>query len=447
MGVPGELFIGGVEVARGYLGRPGLTAERFVPDPFGFGSGRRLYRTGDRVRWGPEGTLEFFGRFDDQVKVRGFRVEPGEVEAALVQHPGVRQVVVVGRDEPVRLVAYLVAAGAPVPGPAELRGFLLSRLPEYMVPAAFVWVAELPLTPNGKLDRRALPAPDSSRPELEQVYVAPRTPVEEVLAGIWAEVLGLERVGVHDNFFELGGDSIRSIGVLAMAQDRGLSFSLQDLFRDQTIAALARGVRPDAALASDPSSAAPFALISVADRDRLPAGVEDAYPLTMLQAGMLYHMELTPEAPDYHNIDSYYLRAALDFKRFHEAVQYVIARHPVLRTAFDLASYSEPLQVVFSRAELAVPITDIRHLSRSAQEHFIREFVEMESKRPFDVTRPPLLRINIHRRTIDTFQFTVTDFHPILDGWSLHLVLAEIFETCFALEEGYPPADSGAAGQ
>ena len=208
VGVPGELYIGGAGVARGYLNRPDLTAERFVPDPFGPDPGARLYRTGDRVRWRADGQLEYLGRLDHQVKVRGFRIELGEVEEALLRHPGVRQAAVVARGDgqsTQRLVAYLTAHEQPGPSAAQLRGFLGQRLPEHMVPAAFVVLAELPLTPNGKVDRRALPVPDYASTQME--YTPPATPAEDVLAGLWAEVLGLERVGVHDNFFELGGHS------------------------------------------------------------------------------------------------------------------------------------------------------------------------------------------------------------------------------------------------
>ncbi|MEV6868890.1 amino acid adenylation domain-containing protein, partial [Streptosporangium subroseum] len=208
VGVPGELFIGGLGVARGYVGRPELTAERFVADPFA-SDGSRLYRSGDRVRWLPDGELEFLGRVDHQVKIRGFRVEPGEVETVLRAHPAIETAVVVAREDggDRRLVAYLVPADleSGMPSTSELRAFLLRSLPEYLVPAVFVELAAVPLTSNGKLDRAALPAPESVRPELGVEFAAPRTPAEEILAGVWAEVLGLERVGVGDNFFELGG--------------------------------------------------------------------------------------------------------------------------------------------------------------------------------------------------------------------------------------------------
>jgi acyl carrier protein len=231
-------------VARGYLNRPDLTSERFVPDPFDPDPGARLYRTGDRGAFLGDGNLILSGRFDDQVKIRGYRVEPAEVEQALSRHPGVREAAVVAReDEPgqKRLVAYVVRGEAAL-GPSDLRGFLKEKLPEYMVPSAFVTLEALPLTPNGKVDRKALPAPEG-RPELNEAHVAPRTPTEEVLAGIWAQVLGLDRVGVHDNFFELGGHSLLATQVvsrLRKAFQRELP--IRWLFEAPTVAQLAARV-------------------------------------------------------------------------------------------------------------------------------------------------------------------------------------------------------------
>jgi acyl carrier protein len=236
-GVPGELLIGGAGVARGYLGRAGLTAGRFVPDPFSAEGGARLYRTGDRARWRADGTLEFLGRVDAQVKVRGFRIEPGEIEAALRGHENVTDCVVVARGDgqgSQQLVAY-VAGGVEAD---ELREHLRQSLPEYMVPAAFVVLEALPLTPNGKLDRKALPAPEYA--SAQKPYVAPRTAAEEALAEIWAEVLRLERVGVHDSFFDLGGHSLLIMRLLATIQATfDLELSIRTVFSMPTLEALA----------------------------------------------------------------------------------------------------------------------------------------------------------------------------------------------------------------
>jgi amino acid adenylation domain-containing protein len=207
VGVPGELYIGGVQIARGYWGRPTQTAERFIPDPFSDAPEALMYRTGDRARWRPDGALDFLGRLDHQVKVRGFRIELGEIETTLRQHPAIRQAAVVARPDAIggtRLVAYVVPRGEAVSA-GELSSHLRQRLPEAMVPSAFVALEAMPLNPNGKVDRNALPAPEGNRDQAGEAYVAPRTAVEETLAAIWREILGLERVGVHDNFFALGG--------------------------------------------------------------------------------------------------------------------------------------------------------------------------------------------------------------------------------------------------
>ncbi|MGH9905799.1 MAG: non-ribosomal peptide synthetase, partial [Pyrinomonadaceae bacterium] len=210
IGVAGELHIGGAGLARGYLNQPELTAEKFIPNPFSEDPGARLYKTGDLVRYLPDGNIEFLGRFDHQDKVRGFRIELGEIETALSGHPQVRENVVIARElenGDKRLIGYIVG-GEPAPTPQELRGFLKDKLPDYMIPAAFVMLKALPLTRNGKLDRNALPDPDHARPETDEAFAAPRTQVEAELARIWAKVLGIARVGIRDNFFELGGDSI-----------------------------------------------------------------------------------------------------------------------------------------------------------------------------------------------------------------------------------------------
>ncbi|MFL6284238.1 MAG: AMP-binding enzyme, partial [Pyrinomonadaceae bacterium] len=253
VGVPGELYIAGTGLARGYLNRPSLTAERFIPDPFSLEAGARLYRTGDVVRWLADGELEFIGRADNQVKVRGLRIELGEIEAALSSHEAVRDCVVLAReDEPgdKRLVAYVVTATVgPVLSAAELRAHLKERLPEYMVPSAFVMLEALPLSANGKVDRKALPAPDSSL--VSDIYVAPRDEVEEMIAEVWAEVLRVERVGVEDNFFESGGHSLLAMQVVShLRQLMGCELPLRLMFEEPTVAGLA------AALARDPEARA-----------------------------------------------------------------------------------------------------------------------------------------------------------------------------------------------
>jgi acyl carrier protein len=242
IGVPGELHIGGSCLARGYLNGPKLTSEKFIPNPLSDEPGARLYKTGDLARYLADGSIEFLGRRDHQVKIRGFRVELGEIEVILAQHPCVRESVAVAREDNPgdrRLVAYVVSSDRPSCTTGELRSFLKQKLPEYMIPSAFVFLDALPLTLNGKIDRGALPAPEQCRPELEETYIAPHTPMEEMIAEIWAEVLKLDSVGVHDNFFELGGHSLLATQVVSrISKVLQADLPLRVFFEKPTVASL-----------------------------------------------------------------------------------------------------------------------------------------------------------------------------------------------------------------
>jgi amino acid adenylation domain-containing protein len=429
-GLSGELFIGGEGLGTGYHAQPGLTAERFLPDPFSSRPGMRMYRTGDIIRYRPDGVLEYHGRSDQQVKLRGFRIELGEIEARLEQHGAVSQAVAMMIDETEdgqQLFAYLMRRpGKIAPSVTELRDFLLACLPSYMVPSGFMWLDRFPLLPSGKVARNALPPPKNPGMVSGVLYLPPRTAEEEVLAAIWSDVLGLERVGVRDNFFVLGGDSIRTVQVLALAQKSGLGLTLPDLFERQTVAELAQVcTRQQGSAPVD--DGIPFSLITPEQRRRMPSGVEDAYPLSRLQIGMLYHLELDDRAL-YHNVNSWHCRAILDLEMFKSATQEAVERHPNLRTAFELSTFGEPLQLVYESAELPIQFFDISHLSHEEQEKVLDEYVNQERHRLFDFTRPPLMRFHIHRRSENTFQFTVTECHAISDGWSLSSTLAEIYE-------------------
>ena len=244
IGVVGEIHIGGDGLARGYLNRPDLTAEKFIANPFSIDPTNRIYKTGDRARYLPDGNIEFLGRIDNQIKIRGYRIELGEIESVLAQHPAIQQAVVLAREDTPgdkRLVAYTVATEGSAPSAHDLRSFLQHKLPDYMVPSAFMFLDSLPLTPNGKLDRKALPAPDQSRPELDDTFAAPRTPVEKILANIWAEVLKLDQVGIHDNFFHLGGHSLLATQLVSRVRDAfKVDLPLRTLFEAPTIQGLAQ---------------------------------------------------------------------------------------------------------------------------------------------------------------------------------------------------------------
>ena len=441
VGVWGELYVGGGGVCRGYLNRPELTAERFIPNPFG-AAGSRLYRTGDVGRYLPDGELEYLGRADAQVKIRGFRIELGEVEAALHAHDRVRQVSVLVKEDSLgdkRLVAYVVAHdGQDRLSVDELRGFLMKRLPDYMVPATFVMLDQMPLNSNGKTDRHALLAMEVDSVVTRQVLVHPRTEEEEILAGIWADVLGVEEVGIDDNFFSLGGDSMRSVSLVAQAKKRGINFTLQQLFEYQTIGRLVSEARLSESVEVEAAAIEPFGLVSDEDRKKLPEEIEDAYPLTMLQSGMLFEGVYNEQAAVYHNVATFHLQAPFDFTAMETAVRHVIQRHPVLRTSFDLTSFSEPLQLVHRSVELPLQVDDLHEFSEAEQQERVAQWFEDEKRKPFDWNTAPLLRFHIHRRSEEQFQFSMTEHHAILDGWSVAALLTELFQTYMQLlkEEG-----------
>jgi amino acid adenylation domain-containing protein len=418
VGVPGELYLAGDCVARGYLGRPGLTAERFLPDAFGGEPGARMYRSGDRARWTAAGELEFLGRVDQQVKVRGFRIEPGEVEAALEAHPAVREAVVVARDGGPggrRLVGYVVAEeGAEAPAAAELRAWVGARLPEYMVPAALVALEGLPLTPSGKTDRRALPEPGPSA-EDGPGYAAPETPTEEILAGIFAAVLGVEAVGAHDDFFALGGHSLLASRVVARARKPlGVELPLRDVVEAPTVRALA--ARADALLRAGAADGAP-PLVPVPRGGPLPA--------SFAQRRLWFIDRLEPGSAAYNLPAALRLRGRLDVPALRRTLAEVVRRHEALRTVFA-EDAGEPVQVVRAPGPVALPVADLGRLAPAAREAEAARLARAEALRPFDLAAGPLLRAGLLRLGPDDWALLVGMHHTVSDGWSLGILVREV---------------------
>ncbi|MBA5635776.1 amino acid adenylation domain-containing protein [Duganella sp. LX20W] len=433
VGVPGELCIAGVGLARGYHRRPELTAERFVEHPFP--GETRIYRTGDLARWNSRGEIEYLGRIDNQVKIRGYRIELGEIEARLREHPDVADAVAMAQkdaDQVAELCAYVVApAGTDV---AALKRHLASGMPEYMVPAHIICMASFPLSPNGKLDRAALPKPSlAAGPAAD--YVAPRNATEQALAEIWSEVLAQPRVGVHDNFFALGGNSIHFVAVLAKARQRGLPFTFQQLFAHPTIAGLAEAISTAPAPAAE-VAVAPFGLVSEADRARLPASAEDAYPLSLLQIGLVFQNELTFGTSQYHDILSYMIQSRLDVAAFEQAAAIVVARNPIFRTSYHLSGFDDPLQIVHRDAKVPPVIVDLRDLDGEGQEAWYQDWTETEKQRRFVWEEPGLVRLHVHILADDLYRYTLIQHNSALDGWSITLVHTQLFETYHAIVAG-----------
>jgi len=411
IGVSGELYIAGAGLARGYLNDVGLTAEKFVPNPFASQPGERLYQTGDRVRLRAEGQIEFLGRLDEQVKIRGFRVELAEVERALEEHPAVRQSAVLVREESAQekhLVGYLVLRPEQTAGVSELRAFVQQRLPAYMLPSAFVVLDVLPLTPHGKLDRQALPAPSHQRPGLAREFVPPSTITEQVLAEIWSEVLDLEQIGIHDNFFELGGNSLNAIQILVLAQEKNLNPTLEQFFQHQTIYTLAQEL-----IHSD----RPLPLVA-------PKRVEDAFPLLKLQLEML----LSSEEHACNALISHHLQAHFDFRQMHKVLEHLLSRHPILRISFDFESFSEALQLINNTVQVLLQVEDLRHLDTLEQEKILSAWLDTEKARGFDQTQPPFIRFQIHLLTDEQMQLTLSFHCALIDRRSADILLAEFYQ-------------------
>ncbi|MCY9785275.1 amino acid adenylation domain-containing protein [Nocardiopsis sp. EMB25] len=424
VGVPGELCIGGVQVARGYLNRPELTDEKFIKDPYS--PGGRLYRTGDLARLLSDGNIEYLGRIDDQVKIRGNRVELGEVQNALVSLEEIREAVVIDHTPPGRgtvLVAYYVADAELDPG--ELSARLGASLPDYMIPARHVRLDRIPLTPNGKADRRALPRPSAASPSSGD---EPHTPTEAALADVIGEVLGLGRVGVEDDYYALGGDSITMLRIRALAERAGVGFDLSDLVRNPTVRGLAAAIgRRGGATAPRDTAHPPFALVSHVDRARLE-GRADAFPVTRLQLGLLFHSRRTQESAVYKDVFRYSIEMPWDARHLRAAFDRLVARHPVLRSSFALTGYSEPLQIVDRHAPSGgLETTDLRGVdAREAEERII---AHMRERRRHDYVfeRPPLYLF--HAFVTDGAVELVFSFHhALLDGGSVANLVSELLQ-------------------
>ena len=414
IGVPGELYVAGPGLARGYLARPGLTAERFIANPFG-AAGMRMYRTGDLVRWDGDGQLEFVGRADNQVKIRGFRVEPGEIEAVLGRHPGVAEAVVIARQDtagPKRLVAYVMPATNSFVTPAELREHTAKALPGYMIPAAFVVMGEWPLSPNGKLDRRALPAPDWGA-VIHGEYVPPRTDAERVVAGIWAAVLDVEQVGRQDDFFALGGDSILGIHVVSrISAAFGVQLPARAVFDTRTVARLAELL---------PAQGRPGR-----KRDRIrPVPRTRALPLSAAQQRLWFLDDLTSGGTEYNTGIGLRLSGELDIAALREALDALANRHESLRTTFDTVD-GRGMQVVAEECDLPLRFVDMSAIEPDLREVAVERALTAELSLPFDLRRGPLTKVTLLRLAENEHILLLGQHHIVTDGWSVKVLVDEL---------------------
>ena len=418
IGVSGELYIGGVSLARGYVNLPGLTAEKFIPDPFSSEPGQRLYKTGDLARYLPDGNIQYLGRGDYQVKIRGFRIELGEIEAALAQHSSVAQAIATvyeGAHGERRLVAYVVAQPDCDPTAIELRTFLKGKLPEHMVPAVFLTLDRFPLTPNGKVDRRALPVPTDTRPELGRAFVEFRTPTEELLVDIWSQVLEVERVGIYDDFFDLGGHSLLATQVVSRIRETfKLEMPLRRLFETPTVAGLAESLelsrRGDVSRQLTPIE---------------PVPRDGDLPLSFAQQRLWFIDQLDPGNSVYNFPVAVRLKGVLNLAALERSLNEIVRRHEALRTTFSTVD-GQPTQVIASRLSIGLPVVDLRKLSEVAAEKEVQRLVVEEARRPFDLAKGPLLRASVLQLAEDEQVGLLTMHHIVSDGWSAGILIREM---------------------
>jgi amino acid adenylation domain-containing protein len=420
IGVTGSVYLAGEGLARGYHNRPDLTAEKFIANPFSKEPGARMYDTGDLARWNNRGELEYVGRSDQQVKIRGYRIELGEIEAVLRQHPGVGQAVVMAREDLPGdrvLVAYITGKGKNDVTPNDLRSFVKQKLPQYMVPSSIVVMETFPLTPNGKLNRKALPAPEDALTERETSYVAPRTPAEEILAGIWVNVLKLKQVGVHDNFFDIGGHSLKAVQVVARVRDAfGVEIPVRKVFETPTISGLAQLL-----------AVQPFA--TVANSKILPVLRNGPLPLSFSEEALRFMARLFPNRPTFNMIVAARLIGELDTAALEKSINAIIRRHEILCTTFR-TSGGHPVRIISEPATIALQPIELRNLPSNGEAELFK-LVAQESTTPFDLARGPLLRFKLLRMSTREHAMVLALPHLIADGWSMGILLREL-QTLYA---------------
>ena len=414
VGVPGELWIASVGLARGYLHQEALTAEKFIPNPFENALSDRVYRSGDRVRMLPNGMLEFLGRIDDQVKLRGFRIEIPEIEAVLKEHPEVKDAVVALRQdgEVPFLAAYVIAEKDELDS-AQLRDFLKERLPEFMVPAAFVKMEAFPLLPNGKVNRRGLPAPEGF--VVQREYVAPRTPQEEVVAGIFSDILKVEQVGSLDNFFELGGHSLLATQLVSRLRDAfSVEVPIKALFENPTVEGIARRIQ-EAQAAEAGMQAPPLT----------PIPRDGDLPLSFAQQRLWFLDQLQPGSAFYNIPMALRIKGNLNYDAMNRTISEIVRRHEVLRTTFENVE-GKPRVVIHPPEELIVPIVDLQDVPEEHRENRAKELAKAEAQKPFDLEKGPLFRVQLLKLAEDDHVALVTMHHIISDGWSMAIFVREV---------------------
>ncbi|MED1960753.1 condensation domain-containing protein, partial [Brevibacillus formosus] len=431
LGAAGELYIGGDGLALGYLNNPELTAERFVENPFDPQGGSRLYRTGDLVRYLPDGTIAFIGRIDNQVKIRGFRIELGEVEAALSLHPSVNEVVVMVREinpGEKHITAYLTVSGENTLETSDIRAWTKTKLPEFMRPSFYIFLDAMPLTANGKIDRKQLPEPEWTNPASDKGYMEPRNQVEELIANIWSQVLGVEKVGIHDNFFELGGHSLLATRVISRLREAfGIEQTVRSIFEHPTIAAWSE---QGAALHLGEKEAIGGSIQPVSRQRNLP--------LSFAQQRLWFFDQFMPESPMYNIPSALRLQGELDIVAWENSLQAIILRHESLRTTFHEID-GQSIQVIHPHLDWKMDILDLRDLSAETKEKKIEQLAEAEAARAFSLGQGPLIRATMIQTDDQSYVFLINMHHIISDGWSMGIFYRELLANYEAFSKQETP--------
>ncbi|MCX6580369.1 MAG: amino acid adenylation domain-containing protein [Candidatus Aminicenantes bacterium] len=440
--IPGELCISGIGLARGYLNRPELTAERFLSVPALFPATKKIYKTGDLARWLPNGNIEFLGRIDHQIKIRGFRVELEEIENRLANHPGIKEAVVLAREEregDKYLCAYIVSGREY--SSSELREYLLQELPDYMIPAYFVTLASIPLTSNGKVDRKNLPRPEKQSIGTGAEYTPPVSETEKKLVRIWQNILSMEKIGIKDNFFDAGGDSIKIIGAVNLInKEFNSNIKTAAVYANNTIEKIA-------ALIDSPDNGVERGALKKIEQEldvlkqhvfnemKDPGLVEDVYPMSDVEIGMVYHTIKNINSAVYHDQFVYQLKyPGFEVDLFKRAVKLLTEKHPILRTGFAIEDFEEPVQIVYKQISLPVNHYDISHLEKKKQENYLELFIQQDRQSPFNPSFPPLWRMMIFLLGNNNICILLIFHHSIMDGWSVASLMTELNNTYLKLK-------------
>ncbi|MBO0468540.1 amino acid adenylation domain-containing protein [Enterococcus plantarum] len=434
VGMVGELAIGGVGVGLGYINDQEKTEKSFVDIPEL--ESKKIYLTGDLARVRADGLIEYFGRNDRQVKVRGFRIELGEIESALTKIQGVNDALVLSNaesDNTIHLFAFVISNSSSA-NFTFLKKELEKSLPKYMIPEKIILLESFPLTSNGKIDRQTLLKIKNERVSEEKIY--PNTNEEVTLCKIWEEVLGISNIGINENFFALGGNSINFVSAVALAQEKNLYFTFQDLFKNPTVESLTKNVNlKKENIVNLKENISSFELISKEDRMKVPEYIEDAYPMSMLQSGLVYQSNIMEGENNYHDIVTYTIQGNIDIPTFTEAVKQLVISQPIFRTSYDLKNYSQYMQLVHEKIEkLPLNIYDLRDLSSKQEKNVVyEEWFTTEQHRTFEWAKPGLVQFHIHILSDSEYKYSISQHNSALDGWSMNQVHSFLFTTYFSL--------------